>query len=203
VRQRKRTPVFSRIPHLTAHLPRHAVLKSSGVFLVEFYAPWCGHCKNLAPEWKKAAKALKGVVGIVAVDADAAKSLAGKYGVKGFPTIMLFGDDKSKPVPYEGERAAPAIIDFALKSAPAVVRARAGGKGAGAKAGGGAKPKPKAGGGGGGGNHGDDSVRAVPAAEARAPPPTTRRPLTPPTPPPPPAGARRRQGRRDADAREL
>ena len=132
------------------------MLKSPGVFLVEFYAPWCGHCKNLAPEWKKAAKALKGVVSIVAVDADEHKALAGKYDVKGFPTIMLFGADKTKPTPYEGARESGPIIDFALKSAAAVVRGRAGGKG-GAKA----PPKPKAkasGGSGSGGGGGDDST---------------------------------------------
>lgn len=44
------------------------VMKSDELWMVEFYAPWCGHCKNLAPHWEAAAKQMKGVVKFGAVD---------------------------------------------------------------------------------------------------------------------------------------
>jgi protein disulfide-isomerase-like protein len=73
--------------------------------------PQCGHCKSLAPEWKKAATQLKGTVRVGAVDCDSHKELASKYGVKGFPTIKTFGEDKTAPpVDYTGAREAAAIV---------------------------------------------------------------------------------------------
>ncbi|KAJ0409169.1 hypothetical protein ATCC90586_010250 [Pythium insidiosum] len=107
--------------------------KDGGVWMVEFYAPWCGHCKNLAPEWKKAAKALNGVVNVAAVDCDQHKDLAAQFGVQGFPTIKIFGEDKSKPTDYQGPRTSKGIVDAALAEARKVVNKRLSGGGAKAK----------------------------------------------------------------------
>merc|ERR1711871_704294 len=49
---------------------------SDEYWMVEFFAPWCGHCKKLAPEWEKAAKQLAGVVKLGALDADEHKDFA-------------------------------------------------------------------------------------------------------------------------------
>lgn len=91
------------------------VLKSKDLWIVEFFAPWCGHCKKLAPEWKKAANNLKGKVKLGHVDCDSDKSLMSRFSVQGFPTILMFGADKDTPVPYEGARTASAIESFALE----------------------------------------------------------------------------------------
>ncbi|EYU43141.1 hypothetical protein ABFS82_08G117800 [Erythranthe guttata] len=91
------------------------VLKSKELWIVEFFAPWCGHCKKLAPEWKRAASSLKGQVKLGHVDCDAEKSLMSRFNVQGFPTIMVFGADKDSPFPYEGARSASAIESFALE----------------------------------------------------------------------------------------
>jgi protein disulfide-isomerase A6 len=92
------------------------VMESNEQWLVEFYAPWCGHCQKLAPEWESAAKRLAGDgVKLGAVDATVHGQLAAKYGVSGYPTIKLFpAGPKGAPKDYRGAREADAIVDFAL-----------------------------------------------------------------------------------------
>ena len=86
---------------------------SADLWLVEFYAPWCGHCKNLKPEWEQAATKLKGKVHVGAVDCTSHESLCGQFGVQGFPTIKFFGSQKQEPEDYSGGRDAASIVAFA------------------------------------------------------------------------------------------
>jgi len=83
------------------------VLDPTKDVFVEFYAPWCGHCKRLTPIWEKLSSIFKNEKDIVIanVDADAHKDVGSKYGVSGFPTLIYFSKtDKSGEDRYNGGR---------------------------------------------------------------------------------------------------
>jgi len=96
------------------------VLDESKDVLVEFYAPWCGHCKSLAPTYEKVAAAFvtEPNVVIAKIDADGNRGAGNKYGITGFPTLKWFGkNNKEDPTPYEGARDVKGFVDFVNEKA--------------------------------------------------------------------------------------
>ncbi|KAL7414129.1 thioredoxin-like protein [Mrakia frigida] len=92
------------------------VMKEDRMSMVVFYAPWCGHCKNLAPEYAQAATSLSPIIPFYSVDCDedANKPLCAKYDVKGFPTIKGFTRGaKIPPKDYTGERKRGGLVGWA------------------------------------------------------------------------------------------
>jgi protein disulfide-isomerase A6 len=94
------------------------------VQIVEFYAPWCGHCRNLQPAYEKAAKSLAGLAKVAAIDCDddANKPFCGQMGVQGFPTLKIVrpGSKPGRPAveDYMGPRTAKGIVEAVKDKIP-------------------------------------------------------------------------------------
>jgi len=94
------------------------VLNNDKDVFVEFYAPWCGHCKKLAPTWEELGETMKGKVVIAKMDTTANEIDIPGVSVKGFPTLYFFkGTDKSNPVRYEGQRELDEFVSFLNENA--------------------------------------------------------------------------------------
>jgi len=80
------------IIHVTDESFENDVLKASGTILVDFWAPWCGPCKQIAPILDEIARELQGKITVAKINIDDNPNTPGKYGVRGIPTLMLFRD---------------------------------------------------------------------------------------------------------------
>jgi protein disulfide isomerase family A protein 3 len=91
-----------------------STIRQHDIALVEFYAPWCGHCKSLAPHYEKAATALKNAdppVTLIKVDCTAETKVCGKQGVSGYPTLKIFKNGEVAS-DYNGPREADGIVKY-------------------------------------------------------------------------------------------
>eukprot|EP00621_Florenciella_sp_RCC1693_P016534 CAMPEP_0182532650 /NCGR_PEP_ID=MMETSP1323-20130603/12060_1 /TAXON_ID=236787 /ORGANISM="Florenciella parvula, Strain RCC1693" /LENGTH=212 /DNA_ID=CAMNT_0024742431 /DNA_START=17 /DNA_END=655 /DNA_ORIENTATION=- len=95
------------------HETQVATGATTGDWFVKFYAPWCGHCKKMAPAWESLAVELKegGLVNIAEVDVTGNRALGTRFEVKGFPTLLYF--TKGTMYKYQGPRELEALTKYA------------------------------------------------------------------------------------------
>jgi protein disulfide-isomerase-like protein len=89
--------------------------QTAGAWFVKFYAPWCGHCKSLEPDWNSLADSLSGKVIVARLDCTANPATADRFKdhVRGFPTLLLFRDRKM--FKHSGARTLEAMSEFAVE----------------------------------------------------------------------------------------
>jgi len=99
---------------LTAENFQRLVTATHDPWFIKFYAPWCGHCQAMAPNWQGMARQMKGQLNIGEVNCEVEKRLCKDVKVRGYPTIMFFRGGER--IEYDGLRGLGDLLDFANKA---------------------------------------------------------------------------------------
>lgn len=111
--------VHGEVVELTSNNWDEVVVQSGKNSFVKFFAPWCGHCKKLKPDWDKLGALYEKDSNVVIGDVDctaSGKELCEKYGVQGYPTLKTFWRSSSED--YKGSRDYIALKKFADEMKP-------------------------------------------------------------------------------------
>merc|ERR1712215_15194 len=89
-------------------------MKKGEMTFVKFFAPWCGHCRSLAPTWELLSSKYAGKVKVAEVDCTQNRNLCSRYKIQGYPTLILFKDGKMVQE-YQGGRDLKTLSNFIEK----------------------------------------------------------------------------------------
>ena len=116
VRNGKESSVMGAAVEVTKDSFEQEVLKSETPVLVDFWAPWCGPCRMLAPTVEELATDYAGKLKVVKVNTDDSANLAAEFGIRGIPTLIVFKDGKEvqRVVGVQPKKALVSMVDEAI-----------------------------------------------------------------------------------------